>query len=268
MFLKSKDQAFDAFRRYKAYAENHLDAKIRCMRIDKGGEYMSNQFINYMLDHGITRQYTLRARPQQNGVAERANRTIEEHVAAMLAESRLPPSFLGQAVAAYVHIWNRCSTTSLTSKTPYELWHRKKPDVSHLRVWGCTAYVHVQKDKRTGIGSHMEKCVFVGYPDGYKGWTFYNPTTKRTVISERAEFDERYFPGLKRSPLTPEPFEPRPSTPFTPVPDLGGDDDDDANPIQENHAPPAQIAPIHQEPAQIVPAPQEPVPDAPTTPPI
>ena len=85
-----------------------------------------------MLENGITRQYTVRARPQQNGVAERANRTIEEHVVAMLEESGLPPSFLGQAVAAYVHIWNRCSTTSLTSKTPYELWYCKKPDVSHL----------------------------------------------------------------------------------------------------------------------------------------
>jgi hypothetical protein len=109
----------------------------------------------------------------------------------MLDESGLPASFLGQAVAAYVHIWNRCSTTRLTADTtPYELWHHKKPDVSHLRVWGCTAYVHIQKDKRTGIGSHMEKCIFVGYPQGYKGWTFYNPTTKRTIISEQAEFDE------------------------------------------------------------------------------
>ena len=122
------------FQRYKAYAENHLGAKIQCMRVDKGGEYMSNQFINYLLDNGITCQYTVRACPQQNGVAERANRTIEEHITAMLAESRLPPSFLGQAVAAYVHIWNCCSTTSLASKTPYELWHCKIPNVSHLRV--------------------------------------------------------------------------------------------------------------------------------------
>jgi hypothetical protein len=257
MFLKSKDQAFDAFRRYKAYAENHLGAKILCMRIDKGGEYMSNQFIDYMLDHGITRQYTVRARPQQNGVAERANRTIEEHVIAMLEESHLPPSFLGQAVAAYVHIWNRCSTTSLTSKTPYELWHRKKPDVSHLRVFGCTAYVHIQKDKRTGIGSHMEKCVFIGYPDGYKGWMFYNPTTKRTVISERAEFDERYFPGLKHTPLTPEPFERLPDVPFTPVPDLGGDSEPESNPTQDNPAPLPQVAP----------APLDAIPLPPATPP-
>ena len=104
------------------------------MRVDKGGEYMFTKFIDFTLDNGITRQYTVRACPQQNGMAERANRTIEEHVIAMLQESRLPPSFLGQAVAAYVHIWNRCSTTSLTSKTPFELWHCKKPDVSHLRV--------------------------------------------------------------------------------------------------------------------------------------
>ena len=256
MFLKSKDQAFDAFRRYKAYAESHLGAKILSMRCDKGGEYMSAKFIDYTLDHGITRQYTVRARPQQNGVAERANRTIEEHVIAMLEESRLPPSFLGQAVAAYVHIWNRCSTTSLDSKTPYELWHCKKPDVSHLRVWGCTAYVHIQKDKRTGIGSHMEKCVFIGYPDGYKGWMFYNPTTKRTVISERAEFDERYFPGLKRTPLTPEPFERPPDVPYTPAPDLGGDSEPDTNPTQDNHNPlPALplIAPATPEPIPVTP---------------
>ena len=73
IFLKSKDEAFDTFKRYKAYVENHLGTKIQCMRIDKGGEYMSNQFINYMLDHGITCQYTVCACPQQNGVAEQAN---------------------------------------------------------------------------------------------------------------------------------------------------------------------------------------------------
>ena len=147
--------------------------------------------------------------------------------------------------------------TSLDSITPYELWHHKKPDVSYLRVWGCTAYVHIQKDKRTGIGSHMEKCVFIGYPDGYKGWMFYNPTTKRTVISERAEFDERYFPGLKRTPWTPEPFERTPDIPCTPVPDLGGENEPDTNPTQDIPNVP-QIAPV---------LPLEPVPDVPQTPP-
>ena len=73
--------------------------------------------------------------------------------------------------------------------------------MSHLRVWGCLAYVHVQKDKRESFGSHMEKCIFVGYPAGYKGWQFYNPITKKFIISERAEFDERYFPGTQMTTM-------------------------------------------------------------------
>ena len=84
---------------------------------------------------------------------------------------------------------NRCPTDAVKGRTPYQLWTGTKPDVSHLHVWGCTAYVHIQKDKREGLGSHMEKCVFIGYPQGYKGWKFYNPTTKKTIISERADFD-------------------------------------------------------------------------------
>jgi Reverse transcriptase (RNA-dependent DNA polymerase) len=255
MFLKAKSKAFEAFKQYKAYAENHLGTKILCMRIDKGGEYMSTAFINYMLEHGITRQYTVRAHPQQNCIAEQVNWTIQKHVVAMLNESGLPASFLGQAVAAYVHIWNCCSTTRLTADTmPYELWHHEKPDISHLRVWGCTAYVHIQKDKQTGIGSHMEKCIFVGYPQGYKGWTFYNPTTKQTIISEQAELDEQYFPGFKQTSLTPEPFEPLPAIAFEPVLDSGGNSNADnapANPIQPECSPSPEIPPNTPSNAQI-----------------
>ena len=70
-----------------------------------------------------------------------------------------------------------------------------------LRVWGCVAYVHIQKDKRDwgSLGSHMEKCIFIGYPPDYKGWKFYNPITKKSIISERAQFDERYFLGIQGS---------------------------------------------------------------------
>ena len=64
-------------------------------------------------------------------------------------------------------------------------------------LFGSPTYVHVQKDKHVPFGSHFEKCIFLGYPDGYKGWRFYNPSTKRIVLSERAIFDERYQPGLK-----------------------------------------------------------------------
>src|SRR3989442_8275153 len=59
----------------------------------------------------------------------------------------------------YVHVCNCCATSTLTGCTPYELWYKHKPNISHLRIWGCNAYVHVQKDKRGQLGSHMEKCM-------------------------------------------------------------------------------------------------------------
>jgi hypothetical protein len=196
--IKAKSDVFEAFKTFKAYAENQSGHKIKMLRDDKGGEYMSNAFLQFTTSCGIERQRTVRACPQQNGVAERANRVLSEHLTTMLDESGLPKAFWGEGLGAQVHVWNRCPTDAVKGATPYQLWNGRKPDVSHLRVWGCTAYVHIQKDKRAGLGSHMEKCVFIGYPQGYKGWKFYNPTTKKTVISERADLDERYFPLSKR----------------------------------------------------------------------
>jgi transposase InsO family protein len=188
--IKAKSDVFEAFKQFKAYAENQSERKIKILRDDKGGEYMSKAFLDFTTQCGIERQHTVRARPQQNGVAERANRVLSERITTMLDESGLAKSFWGDCLAALVHVWNRCPTEAVKSATPYELWHGRKPDVSHLRVWVCTAYVHIQKDKRAGLGSHMEKCAFIGYPQGYKGWKFYNPTTKKTVISETADCQE------------------------------------------------------------------------------
>src|SRR5882762_11254423 len=148
----------------------------------------------------------MRNRPQQNGVAEQVNRTMAEGVTAMLAESGLPLSFWGEALASFVHVSNCLPTASIAMQTtPYQLWHGRKPDVAPFRVWGCLAYVHVQKDKRQSLGSHMHKCVFIGYPSGYKGWKFYDLASRRTLISERAEFDKRNFLSHKDSPPIPIP---------------------------------------------------------------
>jgi len=198
--LKRKSETFEAFKMYKAWAENELDAKIKALQDDKAGEYMSNAFIKFTDECGIVRRHTTRNRPQQNGVAERANCTMAEDITAMLNEAKLPASFWHLALATMIHVWNRLPTSFLPSSTPYEEWHKKKPDVSHFRVFGCTAYVYVQRDQRKKLEPHAQKCIFVGYPPGYKGWKFYNPTTKKFIISECAEFDERSFPGLATGP--------------------------------------------------------------------
>jgi len=191
--IKRKSEVLQAFKNFKAYAETQSGHRIKTLRDDKGGEYMSNEFHQFTDLCGIARQHTVQNRPQQNGVAERANRSISERITAMLNESGLPKTFWGECLAALVHIWNRCPSRTTGGTTPYQLWHKRAPNVSHLRVWGCTAYVHIQKDKRTSLGSHMEKCVFIGYPEGIKGWKFLVPATRHTIISERADFKKREF---------------------------------------------------------------------------
>jgi len=163
---------------------------------------MSKAFIKFADECGIHRRHSTRNRQQQNGVAERANRTMAEDISAMLFEAKLPPSLWGEALTAQIHVWNCLPTSTLKGMTPHEAWFKRKPDVSHLRVWGCLAYVFIQKDKRRSLQPHMEQCLFVGYPSGYKGWKFYNPSTKKYIISEQAEFDERIFPGLAKYTAT------------------------------------------------------------------
>ena len=167
----------------------------------------------------------------------------------MLAESGLLKRFWGDCLASFVKVWNCCPTSAVPGTTPYHLWHKKKPNVGYFRVWGCVAYVHIQKDKRDKLGPHMEKCIFIGYPDGYKGWKFYNPKTKKVIISERADFDERYtFGTISESG---EIKESTPNRDYTPGPAVT-DDGNEQEPVTPA-VPPViedQPAPVDEEPEQ------------------
>ena len=213
--MKAKSMTFPEFKRFKAWAENRTHRRIGILRDDKGGEYMSNSMRDFCNAEGIERQHTMRNRPQQNGVAERFNRTLEEGIIAMLQEAQLPSTYWGEALCTLVYVLNRIPSSAKPGTTPYEAWFGVKPNVSNLRIFGSLAYVHVQKDKRGPLGSHMEKCIFLGYPEGYKGWRFYNPATKRVIVSERAVFDERYLPGLKNWNSTLASLSLPPSTPHS-----------------------------------------------------
>ena len=195
-FLKAKSNTLEAFKAFKAYIELATGRKIIGLQDDKGGEFMSNAFEQFCTESGIQRRHTMRNEPHSNGVAERAIGVISNRSTSLLHESKLPPSFWSRAVSTVVHTHNRMPNSSLKGSTPHFAMLGIKPDVSLLRVFGSVAYVHIQKDKRSGFSPHTEKCVFVGYPAQYKGWEFYNPSTRRFVLSDRADFDERVCPGI------------------------------------------------------------------------
>jgi len=237
--LRKKSEAFDAFLTFKAYAENQTGRKIKVFQDDKGGEFMSNEFTDFIAKAGIAPRHTTRNCLQQNGVAECANCTIVEAITAALAELGLPHSFWVEALASFIHVWNCLPSSSLAARnkatTPHKLWFGVKPDLVHLRVWGCHAYHHVQCDFRGKLDWHMIPCIFVGYPVDYSGWRLWDPAERKIIITENAQFDEHYFPLSKLATGTPAPVhspsvisETPPSSPTmldTQMLDLGGVDD-------------------------------------------
>ncbi|KAL8112465.1 hypothetical protein AgCh_019970 [Apium graveolens] len=133
-FLKSKDEAFEAFKRFKAKVEKGTEAKIKTFRTDRGYEFTSKYFNAYCEEAGITRQLTAPYSPQQNGVVERRNRTVVEMARSFLKEKSLPAIFWVEAVIYPVYILNRLPTRALSGVTPYEVWTGRKLDMGHIRI--------------------------------------------------------------------------------------------------------------------------------------
>ena len=140
--LKSKDEALNFFKIYKAEVENQLDRKIKRLRSDRGGEYFSNEFDAFCAEHGIIHERTPPYSPQSNGVAERKNRTLTDLVNAMLDTSGLSKAWWGEAILIACHVLNQVPTKN-KEITPFEEWEKKRLKLSYLRTWGCLAKVNV-----------------------------------------------------------------------------------------------------------------------------
>ncbi|RVW95242.1 Retrovirus-related Pol polyprotein from transposon TNT 1-94 [Vitis vinifera] len=128
--IREKSEALDVFKIYKAEVENQLNRRIKSVRSDRGGEYYGrftesgqhlSAFALFLREHGIIANYTMPGTPEQNGVAERRNRTLIDMVRSMMSNSTLPEFLWGEALKTAVHILNRVPSKAVP-KTPYELW--------------------------------------------------------------------------------------------------------------------------------------------------
>ena len=137
-------------------------------------------------EKGILRQLTIPYTPQQNGVAERRNRTLLEMVRSMMVQANLPITFWGDALLTAVYILNRVPSKSVSS-TPYELWNNRKPDLSNLRPWGCAAFVHDMSHQHGKLGPRGKKSIFIRYSEHSKGYVFIGEQSSGSVT----EFESR-----------------------------------------------------------------------------
>ncbi|KAL0455181.1 UNVERIFIED_CONTAM: Retrovirus-related Pol polyprotein from transposon RE2, partial [Sesamum latifolium] len=173
--------------------ENQTNRKIKVLRSERGGEYLSGKFNDYLKENGILSQWTPPGTPQLHGVAERRNRTLLDMVQSMMNFTELTPSFYALETAAkFLNI----APSKSVPQTPYEIWHGKPASYKYLRVWGSPAYVkRLVGDK---LDSRSSLCRFIGYPKETTGYYFYDPAKQNIFISKNAIFLEKNFPSDSR----------------------------------------------------------------------
>ncbi|KAM2811016.1 hypothetical protein COP1_043727 [Malus domestica] len=188
--MKYKSESFEMFKEFKNEVEKQTGKQIKTLRSDRGGEYLSNEFLDYLKECGIVSQWTPPGTPQHNGVSERRNRTLMNMVRSMMSSANLPVSFWGYALYTAAYLLNRVPSKSV-SQTPYEIWHGKSTNLNHIRIWGCPAYVkRLEADK---LEARSIKCYFVGYSKQTLGYEFYNPDDKKVFVARTAMFLEDEF---------------------------------------------------------------------------
>ncbi|GJW30670.1 zinc finger, CCHC-type containing protein [Tanacetum coccineum] len=198
--LHAKDEALDKFRIYKTEVELQQNDLIKTLHTDRGGEYYDPVFFQSVgIIHETTAPYT----PQQNGVAERKNRALKEMVNFMLSYSGLSEGFWGEAMLTACYLLNMVHNKR-NKTTPYELWYKRRPNLSFLRVWGCRAVVRLPDPKKKTLGEKGIDCIFVGYAEHSKAYRFYviepnECVSINSIIESRdAIIDENRFSSIPR----------------------------------------------------------------------
>ncbi|KAL0394829.1 UNVERIFIED_CONTAM: Retrovirus-related Pol polyprotein from transposon TNT 1-94 [Sesamum latifolium] len=166
--MRYKSEAFGRFKGYILEFENQTNRKIKALRSDRGGEYLSGEFIDYLKENGILYQWTPPGTPQLNGVAERRNRTLLDMVRSMMSFMELPLSFLGYALETTAKLL-KIVPSKTVPQAPYEIWHGKPASYKYLRVY------RISKETM--------------------GYYFYDPIEQKIFVSRNAVFLEKDFPS-------------------------------------------------------------------------
>lgn len=203
------------FKKMLAMGERLTGKRLLVLRTDRGGEYMSDTFQRFLSDTGIKHQLTIRNTPEQNGVAERFNRTILDRVRTVLIDSGLPIDLWDEIWQAVVHVYNRSPHRFLQGNYPICRFNRSTADLHlHLRILGSKVYYHLLKEERSSkLGDAAAVGYLVGYSETSKGYRIWVPADAAIIERCDVHFDETIVYKDEAEPGTPI------STNFGPVDD-------------------------------------------------
>ncbi|GJW35388.1 retrovirus-related pol polyprotein from transposon TNT 1-94 [Tanacetum coccineum] len=229
-FLRSKDETPTVVIKFLKQIQVGLNKTVRFIRTDNGTEFVNKTLYDYYESVGIFHQKTVPRTPQQNGVVERQNRTLVEAARTMLIFSKAPMFLWAEAVATACYTQNRSLIHTRHDKTPYELVHNKKPDLTFFRVFGALCYPTNDSEDLGKLQPTADIGIFVGYAPSRKGYRIYNKRTRQIMETIHVQFDElteqmapvQSSPGPAPNLLTPGPISsglvpnPAPAIPYVP----------------------------------------------------
>ncbi|GKB20009.1 putative ribonuclease H-like domain-containing protein [Tanacetum coccineum] len=189
-FLATKDETFEILKIFITGIENLIDLKVKVIRCDNGTEFKNRVMNQFCEMKGIKREFSVARTPQQNGVAERKNRTLIEVVRTMLADSKLPTTFWAEAVNTACYVQNRLLVIKPQNKTPYELFLGRKLALSFMRPFGCLVTILNTIDHLGKFDGKADEWFFVGYSTNSKAFRVFNSRTRIVEENLHVQFSE------------------------------------------------------------------------------
>ncbi|GKC10493.1 putative ribonuclease H-like domain-containing protein [Tanacetum coccineum] len=199
-FLVYKDETYDILHDLIVGLENKLRRKVKTIRCDHGTEFKNKLMNEFCAKKGIQREYSIARTPQQNGVAERKNRTLIEAARTMLADSLLPIQFWAEAVHTACYVLNRVLVTKPQMKTPYELLMGKSPNISFMKPFGCPLTILNTLDHLGKFEGKSEEGYLLGYSTNSKGFRVYNRVTRKVQDCLHVDFLENQMNQKGKGP--------------------------------------------------------------------
>ncbi|CAB0021134.1 unnamed protein product, partial [Nesidiocoris tenuis] len=144
-FLKHKNEVLENFKNFKNEVETFTGKKIKYLQSDNGTEYVNGSFNKFLLDSGIQRRLSAPFTPQQNGLAERLNRTLLDKARCLMAEGNLPPALWAEVIHTANYLKNRSPSRSINGETPFKIWLGRNPSGRHLHIVGSKSFVLKKK---------------------------------------------------------------------------------------------------------------------------
>lgn len=181
-FIKQKSDVTKCLKNYLQRVQKETGMPVDSIRSDNGCEFINKEIKRIVFDSGIKHEKTVPYTPEQNGKVERDNRTLVESARTMLHSKKMSTKFWAEAINTAVYVLNRSGTSSVKSKTPFDIWHKTSSSLDHLRPFGSNVMVHIPKEKRKKLHQKAERGIMVGYNEEVKGYRVWLPDKNRVEI--------------------------------------------------------------------------------------